>query len=274
MYVRRGSSTDLKPAKPDEIALMGSNQSTTSTGPVLAVEFADANRDIGVGTTINWEAENIAIPPKASIPLLKVKDNKFTMPDGSVISFPNLDNLSGPLGKRLNANYYRELANYVACLKLAKLIRLAVSNSGDLSGENIRIEFTVNQNGCLRIFHEDEFPDQPERETSGFAMTFGRGHTGNRLVRHDGEMHIVARAETITATVEFDILQPGRTAFTDRFFVLVPETGVASIDGHIFASNQPTAIPFQLKIDAVIQQEEMTVDALLSFARQLQQVKD
>jgi hypothetical protein len=129
VYIRRGSSTNpQKPASLDEIARMGA--SLPREQAELLVEFAQVDRDDGIGARLHLNCEFCSIPERKDIPkLADPNENPF--------------GIRTDLLRSHNADYFRELAQYEFMKRLCRKVRLTVKNIGAVAANNVRVEFLV-----------------------------------------------------------------------------------------------------------------------------------
>ena len=84
--------------------------------------------------------------------------------------------------------------------------------------------------------------------------------------RHPGEIDITTLSDRIQLEANCQNLQPGRTVWSDKFFVAVNASGKSSLKGRVFAANLDVPKEFTLTIDADISEREMSVSELLQMA--------
>jgi len=261
VYIRRGSSTDpTKPALPDEIALMGSSHVPVLQKGDVIVEFADARRNVSLGTSIDWSAELCQMPQLADIPKL-VPGAMPTHPlgiDPSMFSFGM---------NELNSNFYREMANYERFRRLFREIRLVVSNCGTTAATDVRVEIEVPKNKGFGVLECEKIPQLPERTHSRIpAMRRGFLNDLRRSSPLPGHVAINDDEDRSLIEINCGSLQPGRKVWSSSLFVGVGTIGKAELMGKLFAANLSEPKDFVLSISATIVETGMSVDQLCDFA--------
>ena len=252
VYVRRGSSTDWKsPASPDEIARMGRDDMPVVTRPDLLVEFGDPDRLVPLGQETSWEAVVLRLPERDKIPAYQKTGGSY-------------GGLTMPGDPTENRNYYRDFAKYLTFLAVHRPVRLAIS-TGAVAATDVRVELEVSSDAGIRLAEVNEMPDPPDRRfLIGFDSPALRGIRS--IHRQPGEIDITTLSDRIQLEANCQNLQPGRTVWSDKFFVAVNESGKSSLKGRVFAANLDVPKEFTLTIDADISERNMSVTELLQMA--------
>lgn len=263
VYVRRGSSTDpTKPADPDEIAHMGSEQNVVTKEASLAVQFAEVGRERALGEQIDWNAEYCEVPSVEDIPeLSRRRQGPVQLPGGGMIHIPDLSSLD--IHDRLNPHYYHELAHYIFTSRLARQVRLVVTNTGDAPANDVRLEICVPNGSGYGIFGWSDMPDAPKRRKSMFDMPEMK-HIRPAFQR-TGAVDIEKTNHETKIEIDCGNLQPGRKVWTDEFHMAVIDSGEVTVQGHLYAANLSQPQSFTLSINAQIARTSITVDELTSL---------
>jgi len=237
VYVRRGSSTDWKsPASPDEIARMGRDDMPVVTRPDLLVEFGDPDRLVPLGQETSWEAVALHLPKR----------------DQYRATRQRIETTTGIL---------RSTSPFWHCTAPSDL----PSAPGPLPATDVRVELEVLSDAGIRLAEVNEMPEPPDRRfLIGFDSPALRGVRS--IHRHPGEIDITTLSDRIQLEANCQNLQPGRTVWSDKFFVAVNESGKFSLTGRVFAANLDVPKEFTLTIDADISDREMSVSELLQMA--------
>ncbi len=266
VYVRRGSSTDpTKPADPDEIAHMGSEQALRTKEASLVVEFAAPDQEQCLGDQIEWSAEYCKVPSEDQIPKLRERGSEpIRRPDGQTISLPNFSAFS--MHDQLNPHYYYELADYVFTKRLVRKIRFVVTNTGDAQTNDVRLEINVPHGSGFVIIRWSEIPDAPKRRKNMLDTVTVKNMDLCHTVSRTGAVHVIKTDRETKVEIDCGNLQPGRKVWTDVFYMAVMQSGEVQIHGSLFAANLPKPQSFTLSINAQIARTEMTVDELTSLS--------
>lgn len=261
VYIRRGSSTDpTKPASLEEIAQMrvGSAQPTAE----LLVEFAHVERDDSLGTTISLDAEYCKMPQPNLIP-----DLSYSMPANQFLinhSFQQYDFMN-----RLNANFFREMAQFEFTRRLFRPIRLVVRNVGQVAANNVRAEITVPTNISVVLMNSYDLPVRPERRAS-YLSNLPLGGIRHAHHREPGEVDIVKNDERFRVEIDCGDLQPGRRVWSDTFYIGKGASDDLSLCGLIFAENLPQPKEFALTVSITVKKTAMSLDELYSLSNTVQ----
>lgn len=253
VYVRRGSSTDLsKPATPDEVAEMGRKHDGASAAEI-SIGFADTQRDTEIGTETSWTAELCEMPDAETIPLLE--------PPRRIHPRLGIDQSLLSLGPRLNANYYRKLADYEFFHRLFRPVRLVVTNTGSVSTSNVRIEMEYPVGDGVVFVESSDAPELPKAQRD---LRYSIEMPKVRPVRrYPGAVEIDRSEKRFRVEIDCNGLQPGRSVWTDMFYVGIGATRHLEIKGKLFADNLTKPKDFALSINANVSQRTFSVSELL-----------
>jgi hypothetical protein len=267
VYVRRGSSTDpTKPASLDEIAQMGSGQAVVSKEPSLAVQFAAVDRERPLGERIEWSAEFCDMPDFKSIPKLDDRPAPVRLPGGQTFHLPSISDFG--LNDRLNKDYYHDLANYLFIRRLVKKLRLVVSNTGEVPATEVRLEIRAINGQGFGIVDDTEIPKAPKRRESILATRALDKMKFRPAFQRTGYVDIEKNDHETKVEIECGNLQPGRTVWTDTFWMGIGQSGEVKLTGHLYAANLPQPQEFTLTIHADVNRTTLTVKQLLELGKQ------
>ncbi len=270
VYVRRGSSTDpTKPADPDELARMGIGPAAAVSEARLAVEFADPDRELPLGATLEWSAELCQMPERKQIPSFRGRSIQVRLPNSQIIdhSFLHHDPLANP-------DYYREAADYIRFRKLTRNVRLVVTNEGETPATDVRLELCNPIGQAVRVFDPSEVPDPPKRHSGFLAPEPLKNLKPNPAWRRAGDVSIENDGHQTKIEIDCGALQPGRRIWSDSFTLGIVESGEFKLAGQLFAANLPRPRQFALSIKAAITTNTMTVDDLISFVKRARRSTD
>jgi len=246
VYLRRGSCTDpTKPATADEIALMGRAAALGPRRSELAVQFADVDSGRPIGTSMEWEATELRIPPPSQIPSY-VRRSSFDV---------TLD--------RDNPDFYREVAEYAAFQSLFRPVRLVIENTGSTPAEDVRVEIEVDEASGVSL--KEYEPDEPAR-TLMMGVNPDVFRSIRRPGRDPGDVEVFESKKNARLVIECGNMQPGRRVPSDKFYVAVKESGPTAFSGRIFAATLEQPSSFGLTLDATISVADIPAEAIREFA--------
>ena len=210
---------------------------------------------------IEWSAEFCEIPSPDKIPKLRDRSlEPIQLPGGQMIQIPDMSQFG--LHDRLNQNYLHKLANYEFVKRLAKKVRLVVTNTGDAPANDVRLEITVSKELQFGIFNQSDIPDAPKRRKSILETVDLRNLRIRPPFARTGYVHIEKSEHETKTEIDCGNLQPGRKVWTDEFHMAVFESGKLQIHGSLFAANLSKSQEFSLSINAQINRTQLTVDQL------------
>ena len=246
VYVRRGSSTCE--ADIDEIARMGTP--VVQEQADLRLEFAELDREASLGDSIQLQSTYCEMPPMESIPEYGV------VRGGGRYDYA----LPVSVMERLNAAYYREKAIYDFTTQCYRPVRLLVTNAGDATAQNVRVEIAVvRENGG--VLEKSKMPEKPEkREHLAMANELWQ----QMRPRHDGQRHVETHADKFKIIIECGTLQPKRSIASDTFFVAKAESGQLKLAGLIYAENLSTPKAVELHADFTITRKQVSIRELVA----------
>jgi hypothetical protein len=258
VYVRRGSSTDpTKPASPEEIAQM--RVGSFEPAAELLVQFADPEGDRSLGDRRTWDAEFCEMPASDSIPDFEGQKQPYFFAPGLTVT--RVD----PFNQH-NADYYRELAEHEFVRRLARPVRLLVTNVGQVPAKNTRAELLVQAPAGVSIIESCDIPDPPEPRAGLFNSKVIKG-IRPAFRRDPGEVTIDRNGQRFKIDIDCGDLQPGRSIKSDAFFVAQRNSGEITLAGRVFAENLPAPMDFALVISANVTTTTMTLEKLLNLAQ-------
>lgn len=186
VYIRRGDTTGK--ASPDEVFRMGSITNRTDSQPVLHLSFADLKKRSDLGGELILNCTDVRAP--ASIPDYGLVGALagFTMPD---------------LSK--NANYLRDVAEFIRYYRLFKAVGFAVHNPSTTAAQNVKLRFRVAADSA-EILLKSDMPAEPS--TDRFANV--------RLadLRQNRPVTVSSHGDFREVRVDIGTVQPGMTEWS------------------------------------------------------------
>jgi hypothetical protein len=245
---------------------MGREQTVESAIPSFAVEFAALDRDQPIGSQIEWAAELCKTPENESIPKLDDRPSTFRLPGGGVFQMPNLSITS--FHDRLNEDYYADFASYLFVHRLFRQVRLVVTNTGEASANEVRLEIHVPNGLGVGIVYDSEIPKKPKKRENYLAMS-RFNELDIRPVRHrSGCVEIEKNSHETKLEIECGLLQPGRRVWTDAFWIGIGQSGEVRLAGRLYAANLPQPREFTLSINATVGRTTLSVEDLIALGDQ------
>jgi hypothetical protein len=261
VYIRRGSSTDpTKPASPEEIAQM--RVVAVQAAAELIVEFAEMNSDNSCGPKITRDAEFCEMPETAKIPEFEGEERV------SIGSFgPNLQAYITDPMYRTNKNFYRDMAAHEFVRRLFRPVRLLITNVGQIATRGVRAELIIPvANGVMPMI-ESKVPEMPKR--SEYVLKTPALEGIRPIIRHPGAVHIDQNQERFKLEIECGDLQPGRTIWSEVFYIGKAKDGEVLLNGLIYSDHLPRPKEFSLSISGEVRRSKLTAKELVDLADQI-----
>lgn len=217
----------------------------------LVVEFAYVDRDDSLGSEMSWDAEFWQMPPIDQIPDFTAPKQKHPFLDLAVLEDPM---------NRINADYYREMAEYEFVRRLFRPVRVLVKNVGQVIASDVRCELQVLVGVGVDV--RSNLPHAPKQRSSlvGLAVL---ERINSALRRIAGEVTINKNDDRYRIEIDCGDLQPGRPVWSEIFYVGKGDTGEVKLSGTIYAANLPQPKDCALAISANISRRTMTVSEVV-----------
>ncbi|HEY4760976.1 MAG TPA: ATP-binding protein [Thermoguttaceae bacterium] len=248
VYIRRGSSTGE--ADGDEIARMITPVIQEEAN--LQLEFAELNREVALGTSIQLQSVFYEMPPKDAIP-------SYKGPRRGRYDFAGTMDISN----RPNESYYREKAEYIFLSESFCPARFLVTNSGDTTAENVRVEIIVVKEAGIGVIAESDLPQLPEKKWSVATMRLPKYQ--NPLLRYAGQVNIESHSDKFKIIIDCGTLQPKRPITTDQIFLGRYDAGVMYLSGIIYADNLSVPKTVELSADFSVTHKQMSISELTAY---------
>ncbi len=264
IYVRRGSSTDpTKPASPDEIIKM--TQTSAPQAASVEVQFCDPKNSRLLGASLQMEVQFMQFPSAEELPRVS--------PPSAQRGIANLGNML----RKTNTEYYREAAVYCHRHSNFQPMQLAVTNTSEVSAEDVRIELPLPTSQGLEMLEEWEMnEDFPQRDYDRMHVLSKSVAVGSAqpISKRDGDVAIVRDSAPPMLEVEYRKIQPGRIVLTDKFYVACRQSDAVTLTGKVFSKNLPQPVDVELSIDFTVSLEQVVRDRFLEWADNPQQTEE
>jgi hypothetical protein len=246
VYLRRGSSTDTADA--DEIHSMGASF-VSGSRPSLAVQFAEPTRRDLLGTSVSLRRTLLRPLPDDKLPL-DPQDHDTVMAGGIPMPVFTLS--------RANANYWRELREYLCIRNITASIGFAVTNTSSVVATGVSAKLTTPEIEEMQFFeHKAERP-RYRFDHSVASLPDVSLHSAFR----DASVDFTLRGGTWHVEITFGKVQPRATVWTDNELVIgIVDKREVVLTGSIFGDNFDP-IPLELRIDSDPTVRPMTLEEL------------
>jgi Putative DNA-binding domain len=241
VYVRRGDTTGEAP--PDEIVKMGQVGFVADAQPSLNLELANLKEHRLIGTELELQATEFTVPDADLIPDYGiVQSGSFILPAA----------VSGN-----NADYLREVAEYVCDHGRFQPIGFAVGNSSTAPATNIILRLRM-ASASVEVRSQDEMPDEPSkvwlarlRPQAPFL------HKSPITVSHHGFSEV---------RIEVGTIQPGITEFSpEPLFIGSAAPFDISLEAVVSGDNVNIPIVQRMRIKAQIEFRDVSISDLKKF---------
>jgi len=265
VYVRRGSSTDpTKPADPDEISQMGLGNVFDQRDALLTVRFAKLNTDEVLGEEIEWSADFFEMPKADAIPPFEERRTAVDLPGHDRMYLPAPSEVN-PL-RQPNRDYFREIAKYLYFHRLFKQIRLVISNVGKTHATDVRLEIRIPLTSNIELADYSGEPEEPEKFSDSYLLSSASSIGIRPVIKEPGWVELDKNEDDWKLEIECGNLQPGRSVWTDFFYVGIRTSGETILKGKCFAGNLSEPEEFKLAIRTDVEKHQMSVDELMNLA--------
>jgi hypothetical protein len=248
VYLRRGSSTAA--ATPDEIIKMGLATHAALSSPSLSVVFADADKRVALGDTIDMQCLLIDI------------QNRLTLPDytESHNSYFTSSTFS------TNPNYYRELAWHTIVTNLVRPLQFAIRNDGAVSATDVHVELLIRCQSAF-VFDEDSLPRKPEPRHYGLL----KGYMP-RLRRDAPDVAVKELTDSWVVDLSVQKVHPGSTSWLrNTLYVGAKTSHDLVLAGRLSADNVSPPQLISLAIKCSTESKSMSLSDVIRLERERQE---
>lgn len=244
VYVRRGDSTGEAP--PDEIVKMGQVGYVADAQPSLNLEFADLKRLRLIGTELNLQAIDFAVPDANLIPDYgRVRSGDFMLPAA----------VSGN-----NADYLREIAEYISDHGRFQPIGFAVGNSSTAPATNVVLRMRI-ASASVEVRSQDEMPDEPSK------VWLARLRPQASFLRKS-PISVSHHGDFYELRIDIGTIQPGITEFSpEPIFISSPEPFDVNLEAVLSGDNVNIPIVQKIRIKAQVELRKISISDLEKFGR-------
>ncbi|QIB65157.1 COG1361 family protein [Kineobactrum salinum] len=221
------------------------------------VEFADTERELRLGHSTSWTAENCTMPKKSTIPDLCPMEPAD--PFGLGLSLP-----SGIRHLEINSHYYRELARFEFSRRLFRPIRFVIENNGEVTARNVHVDFRVPGTIGVIIVYTSDIPSRPSQKSNLLGISSPPMLLSNMSRQAPGSITIT-ESDGYSVEIECGDLQPGRKVWSEVVYVCSKESQTITFRGAVFADNLPKPRNVELCINTTIDATALSVTQLLSL---------
>ena len=242
VFVRRGSST--APAKPDEVARMGREESGAGA-VVLDVFFADPRTRARIAPQLRSHV--LTVPEPSDIPDYRIRQ---------------AGPLPSPMAPQAHPNYYRKLARYTQATRLVSPVWLAVANSGEEVALDTRLEMTIaGADDGIVALDEYDYPDVPLKQYNPLSM-----HTPRTVTHFNADVQVKKVADSWLVSARTDKVQAKSTEwFSSPFYLGATSTRGVEARVRVFADNLTAPHEQQLIVPVEARPESASLDRVLEL---------
>ena len=250
VYIRRSSSTDA--ASPDEVARMRDADIALTHQPSLELDIIErgTRRSLGTRLTVD-EPTWLEVPPAEDIPDYQPIRDTFSM-----------FGLHGD-----NAGFFREVASYMAAIRLFR-VTLALRNTAGTAAHDVRVVFEIpDEEQRYRFMAASDMPDEPRRRVGPDSFRHTKSVFSNQL---GVEVHREGREWRVEC--RFGKIQPGAAVrLEEDVLVGARDPGQLDVDGVVYADNlrAPSSVSFCLDFQQGA--DVLTLDRMKHVARSVRQ---
>jgi hypothetical protein len=127
----------------------------------------------------------------------------------------------------------------------------------------VRIELEVSTAAGIVLIESDDAPSPP-KASSSIGANIPRVRP---FARHPGEVTITRYDDRTRIEMDCKDIQPGRTIWSNEFYIAATRSGQVSLPGRIFAANLAQPTDFTLTVSAEISERSVPLAELLDIAK-------
>jgi hypothetical protein len=246
VYYRRGSSCAV--ATPDEIHQMGlDDEKEYRASPTIRLEFADLDRRVTLGTSVNLSTINHEQHARTDYP-------DEVSPDWDFSS----------ISSGVNRNYWREVADYVLTRRSFAPIGFAATNTSGELAKRVRLEIIKPKDSAVGLMGNADLPDFPSPRLGVFSPS-----VFNSSLREPpkGTPEVLKHDDQWTLEIEFGDIQPRATIWSvNPVYVSASTPGTHHLPARIYADNLSEPQEAEIQLDfSIDQRPRLTFEYLREF---------
>ena len=234
VYYRRGSSCAV--ATPDEIHQMGlDDEKEYRASPTIRLEFADLDRRVTLGTSVNLSTINHEQHARTDYP-------DEVSPDWDFSS----------ISSGVNRNYWREVADYVLTRRSFAPIGFAATNTSGELAKRVRLEIIKPKDSAVGLMGNADLPDFPSPRLGVFSPS-----VFNSSLREPpkGTPEVLKHDDQWTLEIQFGDIQPRATIWSvNPVYVSASTPGTHHLPARIYADNLSEPQEAEIQLDFSIDQ--------------------
>lgn len=268
VYIRRGSSISLdKPADLDEVASMGADPlSALGSQASFEVAFADLQHYHRLATPLAIHSEYLRLPQDSEI------DSYGDAPQvvnglGRSFQIPAVYSLNN----QPNAAFYREVARYHWFKKLFTPVRLEVKNNSSVTAGDVVIEINCAEESGFYLADYQSASELPKSRTSFYEQRMPKVPPGGFLRSHPGRLELEQQGVGAKLVIQCGVIQPGRSIWSDEFFVAVRGSELCSMAAVVYSSSRHEPQVIDLAISPSVAESALTLDDLYAIADKIEE---
>lgn len=258
VYIRRGSSTDMNGADPEEIARMGEAATSANKEPSVELQFVEPKDKTLLGNSITIACLAIDMPAREDIPT-NVQRKPSSPFDVDIMSrFTSY-----------NEDYYKEYSDFFYFTHLQQQIKITMKNTGPIILNNARLNIIIPDNNDTYCLTEDEMPDVPIYSENLITPSYSN--------RTSAFKHKTITVETINNNyhvwIEFGNVQPKASSISDVIYLGSKVSTDISFIGTVYADNLSEPIEIPLTISIKTERTSMDLDGLYRAIKHYQELR-
>lgn len=265
VYVRRGSSTSIdKPADLDEVASMGNDAAADlGTQASFDISLADPDKDQRMESPLEVTSEYVR-PPKED-DIAAYVDKPHTIKGiGRTFEIPAIS----PLDNLPNEDYYLEVARHHWFQRLFMSVRAEVKNTSTITANDVIAEIKSGDASGFYLADYSCVPESPKRRRSFIEQRMPKIPRGGFLRNTPGHIEFERKGEESKLEIHCGVIQPGRSIWSDPFYLAVRDYEPFKILGKIYSSSLSEPQSFEFDIRPSISESTLSLDELYKLAEQ------
>jgi hypothetical protein len=201
----------------------------------------------------------VDLPADEKIASLVDRPNKLEF-GGMAYELPSLHSITN----RTNTNFYRDFAQLHWFKRFFQQpVRMVVKNISTVAAADVLVEFEANAESGYRLAEPYDLPETPKRSHSLHEIKMPKIRS---MQEWQGKLELERQGPRSKVAIACGTIQPGRSIWSDKFYIATRVNGTIELSGLVYASNRGEPQRFVIPISATMTESTLSPQDLYKLA--------